>query len=209
MTDLAKDKQGASLLLSLGGEAQEAALRVPKVDLIKDDGAEKVILELDKLYLKDETLRKFHALDKLETFKRPSSMTIHQYLIDFDNLVDKTKSHGVAWPEDILAYRLLKNANLSEHNERLAKATIEKLEYSIVKSKLKSIFGDSENPLASANIKMEEIEFAGAQGSGPVEDGDHEQDVAYTFYNNRGFDSYNRSAQQPQLPWKRRQSSKL
>ena len=76
---------------------QEAALHVPKEDLVKDDGADKVILDLDKLYLKDETLRKFHALDKLANFKHPSTMSMHQFLLDFDNLVDTTKTHGIMW----------------------------------------------------------------------------------------------------------------
>ena len=78
--------------------------------------------------------------------------------------MDKTTELGTEWSDDILAYRLLKNANLTEQNEQLAKATIEKLEYEKVKAKLKSIFGDSVDPPACSNTltKAEEIDFAGS-----------------------------------------------
>ena len=44
---------------------------------------------------------------------------------------------------DILAYRLLKSANLSEQHEQLARATIAKFDYESMKGQLKKIFGDS------------------------------------------------------------------
>ena len=43
---------------------------------------------------------------------------------------------------NILAYRLLKSANLSEQHEQLAKATVSGLRYDLMKDQLKRIFGD-------------------------------------------------------------------
>ena len=113
-TDLPKEKQGAALLLSLEDEAQQAALRVTEADLSSEQGIDKVLAALDKLYRKDTTLQKFHALEKLEGYKRPQNLSMQQYLHEFERRMDKTKSLGINWPDDILAYRLLKNANLSE-----------------------------------------------------------------------------------------------
>ena len=43
---------------------------------------------------------------------------------------------------DLLAYRLLKSANLSEQHEQLAKATVNDLKYEFNERSVKRIFGD-------------------------------------------------------------------
>ena len=63
-TDLPKENK--VLLLSLEGEAQSAALRVPEEELKLDEGINKVLAEFDKLYQQDKTKQKFRALEDLE-----------------------------------------------------------------------------------------------------------------------------------------------
>ena len=164
LTDVDKKKQAPLVLLSLEGEAQEAALRVKTDDLTKYDGLKKIIAELDIIYKKDVTINKYNAIEKFESYRRPADVNIRKYLLEFQRRMDKTTELGTEWGDDILAYRLLKNANLSEQNEQLAKATIETLTYEKVKEKLKSIFGDSVDPPAcnSTDIKTENIDFAGS-----------------------------------------------
>ena len=159
-TDLPKEKQGAALLLSLEGEAQSAALRVPEDELKSDEGINKVIAELDKLYQKDKTTLKFRALEDLENFKKSKTMTMAQYILQFETKLDKTKILGITWPDDIIAFRLLKNANLSEQDHRLAKATVGSLEYEKVKEKLNSIFGETESETPCSSVKFEELNIA-------------------------------------------------
>jgi len=65
---------------------------------------------------------------------------------------------GTNISDDLLAYRLIKSANLSEQDEKMVKATCS-LTYDDVKSKLKNIFGDSgcsQNFTASV-VKKEEV----------------------------------------------------
>ena len=52
----------------------------------------------------------------------------------------KTKSYGTVQSDDILAYRLLKSANLSNHHEELIKTTIPELQYDLMKHQLKKTF---------------------------------------------------------------------
>ena len=63
--------------------------------------------------------------------------------------------------EDILAYRLLKSANLSERHEQLAKATASDLTFDLIKDQLKKTFGDLSfiPPTSSSNshVKVEDI----------------------------------------------------
>ena len=82
------------------------------------------------------------------------------YINEFERLKSKTESYGTKLSTDVLAYRLLKSANLSESYEQLARATISKLAYDEMKSQLKKIFVDcSENSckqsLGLDNIKTE------------------------------------------------------
>ena len=63
-------------------------------------------------------------------------------MIEFDKRHNKTKKLGTAMSDDLLAYKLIKSANLSGQDEKVVKATC-KLTYEDVKAKLKSIYGDA------------------------------------------------------------------
>ena len=77
---------------------------------------------------------------------------ICDFLTEFEKWYNKTKSHGTIWSDDLLAYWLLKSANLTTRDEQLVKATIGKLKYDAVKIKLTKIFSDTnEVPTADLN----------------------------------------------------------
>ena len=61
-------------------------------------------------------------------------MSIQAYLNELYKRLFKTKSYGTVMSDDILAYRLLKSANLSSYHEELMKATIPDLQYDIMKN---------------------------------------------------------------------------
>ena len=77
---------------------------------------------LDKLYKKDDTLSKFHALESFEKYKRPKALSIPEYINEFEKCLHKVKNYGVVMSDDILANRLLKNENLKRSKEQLIKA---------------------------------------------------------------------------------------
>ena len=60
--------------------------------------------------------------------------------------------------DDVLAYRMIKSASLSEQDERVVKATC-KLAYGDVKDKLKSIFGEAGSSKSDlqTQIKTEDV----------------------------------------------------
>ena len=58
-TTLEKKKQGAAILLTLKGPAEEAVLEIDEEQINHDDGMKNVLEKLDKLYLKDSTMEKF------------------------------------------------------------------------------------------------------------------------------------------------------
>ena len=79
---------------------------------------------------------KYNAIKNFESFKR-SGNNMKEFLIDFDKRLYKIKNY-ITYPDDLLAYRLLKAANLDETHEKLIWATISDLKYEEVHSKLVS-----------------------------------------------------------------------
>ena len=88
-------------------------------------------------------------------------MTMHNYIIEFERLYHKIKNYGMDLPDDVLAYKILSNANISEHYKQLVRATLSELKYNTMKELLKKVFGDLLNFTGSIkeeqNIKVEPI----------------------------------------------------
>ena len=127
-------------------------LRVPKEEIIKEDGIHKIILKLNELYKKDSILSKFQTLDSFKTFKHPSGMSLQKFINEFDRRLYNVKTFGTTMSSNILGYRLLKAANLSPNDEHLIKATLtQTLHYSFVKELLKQSFSDSRQAVAQNN----------------------------------------------------------
>ena len=86
-----------------------------------------------------------------------SDMTISDYINEFERLLNKIKRYDSDMSTDILAYRLLKSANLSEQHQQLARAAITELTYDTVKTQLKKIFGDNPDFDPNCSVKVETV----------------------------------------------------
>ena len=153
-TDISDEKQGPAVFLTLEGKAKEAVLELPTSDIKGSDGVRNIIKKLDSLYKRDEAQIAFEAYENFEQFRRPSNMTMNEYIIEFERLLCRTRSHGSQMSENILAYRLLKSANLTSHHEELARATLTKLDYENMKLQLKKIFGDQVKSSTSGDFSV-------------------------------------------------------
>ena len=153
-TSLDKNEQGTAVLLSLEGKAQEAVLELETDIITGEDGVAKIIERLDKIYLQDTLIKKYEALDNFENYRRPPDVSVSEYILEFDKRYLKTKNLGTQMSDDLLAYRLLRNANLGDQYTKLVKAT-SKLEYEVMKQQLKNLFSDATS--ASGNSDFEPL----------------------------------------------------
>lgn len=64
------------------------------------------------------------AYDKSETFKRPYDISIVDYSNEFERLNNRIWHFDIALPTGILAYKILKNANMSVQKQQLIRATV-------------------------------------------------------------------------------------
>ena len=158
-TSLDKKKQAPAIFLTLTGQAREAILNLEVNVLTAEDGVDKLIQELDKLYAKDETCTAYESYEKFEKFIRPSNMSMTDYIIKFELLHNKAKSHKMSIDDGVLAYHLLNSANLSENHKELVRATVKEMKYSNMKEQLKKVFTSTLlpnlSPVPESAIKLE------------------------------------------------------
>ena len=87
-------------------------------------------------------------------------MSIQAFSNEFDKQLYITKTCGAVQSNDVLAYCLLKSANLSNNHEELIKATIPEIKYDLMKGQLKTFLRASRHiPIKNAEDVMSEDRF--------------------------------------------------
>ena len=85
-----------------------------------------------------------------------SGVNITDFVFEFDQLYHKLAQFDMKLRDGVLAFFLLSAANVSEGNEKLARATSKKLTYTDMKITILKIFGDpaSEDETGAPAIKQ-------------------------------------------------------
>ena len=175
VTELSKEKQGPVLFLSLNGKVRQACASLSKEELNKEDGLDKLVKKLREVYCVSQDQAMYSAYEKFETFQRPETMTITEYINEFEHLNQKLVTYKITLPSAVLAYQLLKNANLPKDKRDLARATVAELTYDAMKTKIKAIYDycakskDSSEETSDIQVEAEYTYFNrgyGAQGRG-------------------------------------------
>ena len=151
----------------MNGKAKTAAEELTAREIGSNKGLSLILKKLDALFETDKNQRIFSELEAFEKFKRPSSMTMSSYILEFERLHTRVQHYECKYPEGVLAYKILQAANLSAEHEKLIKATINTGEWSYksMKSQIKKIFSDitpvSNTPESSNKaIKVEPTFYA-------------------------------------------------
>ena len=155
---VAKKELGPALVLSLEGRAREAALELDISVLNADDGLDKVIGQLDGLYLRDTNQLTYAAYSEFEKYKRPTDASINDFVSDFERKYNKVKAKKIELPDAVLAYRLLDSANLPSSKVELIMATISSLTYQEMLKQLRKLediaLGSSEEGSSSSTVTV-------------------------------------------------------
>lgn len=145
LTKLPKDKQALAVYVGLKGTAESAISAIQISDLNKDNGLDTLLGKLDQLYLVDVGRRQFAALDKLHNLRRDETVSIRQFVVEFDNFLSKFDRLGLVLPDIVKAYQILKACNMPEKDQQLVMSAVEEPTYDKVKSALSRIFGNDVN----------------------------------------------------------------
>ena len=138
-TKLEPKKQGLAVFLTLDGKSRKL---VNGRTLNHDNGVKSIVAQLNKIYLPTEpnkTEQIFDAFEKFENLSRPKDMNLLDFLDIFDCLLRKVECFGSRISSDILAYKLMKSANLSACEERQIKCHISEINYDNMILQMKKI----------------------------------------------------------------------
>ena len=153
LTEQAKPKQAIQLALKIKCEtiAQAVFSKLTTAQMNTVDGVKILITQLDKICLANSVEGVFTAIEKLEQFHRTPQMTILSYLEEFERLKGLIDEH-MPMKEDgtgkrdcvdsILAFRLMKQANLVESEELMVRAHVKALTTEEMHDVLKRIYGE-------------------------------------------------------------------
>ena len=155
ITDLDKKKQGCSIVLGLDEETVETVRTTMSIEDLNQENAATQILDcLDKVYQKDESETTYELYEEFESYQRPQNMSINEYIQEFEKKRKKNSDKGLEIPDVVLAYRLLKSANITDNQHRMVRATIAKITYNDMKTQLKKVCS-STSFLSSSNNTVE------------------------------------------------------
>ena len=196
-TNVEKKKMAPTVFLTLTDKAREAVLEMDPATLNENDGLSKLYTKLDELFQEDKTQAALICYDKFERYSRPSDMSITDYLVEFERMIEKLKVYEIALPQPVLAYRALRSANISEDYEKIVKATVSDLTFKWMSKQLKKVMlGTSESPVTenfgSIQVKKETVAYSeeGATSETKMENPVSDEVFYGKWSGNRGGGSY-------------------
>ncbi len=153
-TDMPRYKQGYVLANDLprhsdkyGNSLKEDLFKAcpPHTLINNENGVELVLKFLRTRFYVDEEKEIFEVKRQMSQIKRKSGQNIHQFLIEFDNLHERSKQLGIEIQNDrLLALTLFESANLDITEETVVRGLVQFLtkdgkRYETVKRKLRDV----------------------------------------------------------------------
>lgn len=150
-TTVDKKRQAGTIIFSLPDKAKAEALEIPLSELqdgrtFEENGENKTmsgiecLLEvLDKIYLEDIAKEKFKCYDAFRKLTRPESQSIRDFTLEFEKAVKRLDEHEIKLPSAVLAYELLRSANVSDYQYSVAVAIVGELKYENMKDTVRKI----------------------------------------------------------------------
>lgn len=139
-TELDSNRKGGALFLTLTGKARETVLSGVSREKIKSTtGLSEITKCLDGLYEKDKSQSAFAAYDDFTSFRRKHDISIQDYVVEFNLKYNRIKSYDMVLPDGVLAYYLLKCANLTEEQSNICKATCSELDYKTMRAQIEKV----------------------------------------------------------------------
>ena len=118
-TKFKKTELGSVLAVkALKGEARSVALSISE-ELEGENGVDKLLTELDKLYLKDKDTMGYDCWKKLSSYSQSAETSILSYCAEFWRLRIEAKLYSIEISDTTFSYMLLDKSNYSEEQKVL------------------------------------------------------------------------------------------
>ena len=166
VTELSKEKQAVAVALNLPEDDErkikEKVFGELELDVLNSENGMGVLFEfLDKYLLEDELMNSWNKFEDFEKFERKPGQKIREYVADFDLKFRKLEKLHIKLPPEILAFKLLKNANLRKQERMIVLTGVNFAEkenmYQQTKHSLIKFMGDltEEKAGTGQNVRLE------------------------------------------------------
>ena len=163
ITEISKNKQGIAVALSLPDDDEnkikDKVFGQIALDELKDENGLNILIAfLDKHLGKDDLADSIEKFEDFDDFKRKDGQTIQEFIAMFDSKYRKIEKKDMSLPSEILAFKLLKKANITKEEKLLVltgmnfdnKAYL----YEEAKSSLKKFKGDAIHARDNENVNI-------------------------------------------------------
>ena len=133
----------------------KAVLKIPSEQVKCNEGLENVLKVIDTFHKVDKKESAVKSYKEFLSLKRKQDQTIADFILEFDEISNETKSNGNSLSDDLLAYQLLESVNISETDVRVIRTSTVQLTYKNVQDALRRSFGDS--TYSTQSIKPEPV----------------------------------------------------
>ena len=85
----------------------------------KDDGLDLLIAHLDKVFEKDKNDNAYEKYIIFEDIRRNPGEDIGEFMIRFDRAMKQAKAIEIVYPDNVLAFKLMRSMNLSADEQKM------------------------------------------------------------------------------------------
>ena len=133
------------------------------VDKLNKEGGMKTLISImDEIYKKDDLSEAYEVYTEFNRFKRNGTISMENYVIEFEELYNKTCKYKMTLPTYVLAFKLLEGANLDHKDRQLILTGVNLKEegtlFKQMSTSLKKFFGKQSIPASDhdeqLNIKV-------------------------------------------------------
>ena len=160
-------------------QKREVAKELSLQELNAEDGLAKLLTKLKYTFDKkavnvafqDFTCNATSIRVKFESMRRADDVDMSTYILEFDRAHARLRKHSMLVPDSVLACKILYSSNIDAEERMMVLATIQKLEYNIMKSALKRILNDTVGaPSCSTGPLKEDSVFDASDKSAKAEE---------------------------------------
>ena len=139
----------------LGGDYKTVAMEMSLDDMKKDDGLDLLIAHLDKVFEKDKNDNAYEKYIIFEDIRRNPGEDIGEFMIRFDRAMKQAKAIEIVYPDNVLAFKLMRSMNLSADEQKMIMTACTEIKYATMQSAIKRIL--SGKSLSSSACGSNEI----------------------------------------------------
>ena len=163
VTSVEVEKRAIVLVLAMPDKKNEILESVNSDDLSVAGGVDILLKHLKDNYGKDELLESLEMYEDFRKFERSSNQSIGEFCSGFESRKKRIENKGIKFPEEILAFELIRNANISKSERKLVLTGLNLAEkkgmYKDAITSLKKFLGEgyteSKSEFDCDNIKVE------------------------------------------------------